>query len=59
MRPIKPEMKFIKKLKKKIFQMKMNMANSNKTPEWNLKELDMALAKLKTNNSRDFEGLSN
>ena len=39
--------------------MKMNMANSNKTPEWNLKELDMALAKLKTNKSRDFEGLSN
>ena len=59
MRPVKTEMKPLMKMKSKIFQMKMKLASINKSPEWSLKDLDKALAKLKNNKSRDFEGYSN
>ena len=59
MRPMKIEMKPIMKMKKKIFAMKMKLASRKKLPDWSISDLDKALAKLKTNKSRDFEGYSN
>ena len=58
-RPAKTELKHLMILKKKISNMKLKLASFNKTPDWNIKDLDKALAKLKNNKSRDFEGLSN
>ena len=59
MRPVKPEMKPLMMMKKKIFEMKMKLASNKKSPEWSIKDLDNALTKLKNNKSRDFEGYSN
>ena len=58
-RPMKDDMKHLMTTKKKILKMKMKLASENKTPEWTLKDLDNALAKLKSNKSRDFEGFCN
>ena len=37
----------------------MQLASLKKSPEWSLNDLDKALAKLKMNKSRDFEGYTN
>ena len=37
----------------------MTLAESNECSEWTIENLDAALAKLKRNKSRDFEGLAN
>ena len=37
----------------------MSQLTEKKTPEWTMKNLDVALAKLKNKKSRDFEGYSN
>ena len=58
-RPIRPDMKELMEKRQNIFQYKLKIAKNNKSPEWNMKDLDIALAKLKNNKSRDFEGLSN
>ena len=58
-RPMKEDMKHLKMTKEKILKMKMILASCNKTPEWTPKDLDNALAKLKNNKSRDFEGFCN
>ena len=39
--------------------MKMKLAESRKSPEWTMKDLEKALADLKNNKSRDFEGFIN
>ena len=58
-RPMKPEMTQIMMTKKKLFNMKLKLANNNKSPEWSLRDLEKALDNLKNNKSRDFEGFSN
>ena len=58
-RPMKIEMKSIMIEKQKIFNMKINLAINNKSPDWSLKELEQALDNLKNNKSRDCEGFSN
>ena len=58
-RPVKTEMKDIMIIKQKILRSKMKLASCNKTPDWTIKDLNIALRKLKNNKSRDFEGLSN
>ena len=59
MRPAKVELEHLMIIKKKILKTKMKLASFNKTPDWNRQDLDKALAKLKNNKSRDFEGFSN
>ena len=39
--------------------MKMKLAEANSSNEWRMEDLEKALAHLKTNKSRDFEGLIN
>ena len=39
--------------------MKMKLAESVSTPDWQMKDLDRALSNLKNNKSRDFEGYIN
>lgn len=39
--------------------MKMKLAESNSSPDWNMKDLERALRNLKNNKSRDFEGYIN
>ena len=56
---MKEDMKHLKTTKEKILKMKMILASCNETPEWTPKDLDNALAKLKNNKSRDFEGFCN
>ena len=52
-------MKSMKKRKKRIFQLKMNLAEGRESPEWTMENLDEALSNLKNNKSRDYEGLIN
>jgi hypothetical protein len=42
-----------------IFKLKMKLARSRKSPKWKMKDLEKALADLKNEKSRDFEGYSN
>ena len=58
-RPVRQEFKSTKLRRKKIFQMKMRVANSNKTDPWTMRDLERALSDLKNNKSRDFEGYIN
>jgi hypothetical protein len=49
----------MKKRKNVILKMKMKIAKGKKSPMWTMKDLDKALADLKNNKSRDFEGFIN
>ena len=58
-RPMRPDLIKMKERKKIIFKMKMKLAESVSTPDWQMKDLDRALSNLKNNKSRDFEGYIN
>ena len=59
-RPIRPDLKMIlKKNRKFIFEKKLELAQSKESAEWTMQNLDLALSKLKTKKSRDFEGYAN
>jgi hypothetical protein len=58
-RPVRPDLMKMKKRKKIIFEMKMKLAESTSTPDWQMKDIDRALSNLKNNKSRDFEGYIN
>ena len=58
-RPVRPDMKKMKIRKQKIFKLKMRLAESRRSPDWTMKNLDDALARLKNNKSRDNDGLIN
>ena len=54
-RPVRPDLRGMRKRKKTIFKMKMKLAKSNPSIEWKMEDLDQALRDLKNNKSRDFE----
>ena len=58
-RPIRPDLKETKQRRQKIFKMKMKIAEDNRGKDWTMKDLDKALADLKNDKSRDFEGYIN
>ena len=58
-RPIRPDFLEIEERKKLIFDLKMKYAESVKSPEWTMSDLDKALQDLKRDKSRDYEGLVN
>ena len=58
-RPIRPDLKDMDERKNKIFDMKLKIAEDNPSQDWNMGDLEKALADLKNNKSRDFEGLIN
>ena len=45
--------------RKFIFEKKLELAQSKESAEWTMQNLDLALSKLKTKKSRDFEGYAN
>ena len=59
LRPIRPDLKSMKARKRNIFKMKLKLACSRKSSMWTMKDLEKALADLKNNKSRDFEGFIN
>ena len=58
-RPVRPDLLEFEGRKKMIFKMKMKLAESTKSPEWTMSDLDRALRDLKRNKSRDNEGFIN
>ena len=58
-RPIRPDMKSMKMRKKRIFQLKMKLAERTQSLEWTMQDLDEALKQLKNNKSRDNDGFIN
>ena len=58
-RPIRPDLKMLLGKRKFIFEKKLELAQSKESAEWTMQNLDLALSKLKTKKSRDFEGYAN
>ena len=58
-RPARSEFLPTRQRRKRIFDIKMRLAQLRKTPPWTMKDLESALCDLKRNKSRDFEGLMN
>ena len=58
-RPPRPDMAEILIKREKIFQKQLKLAQEIKSPEWTIGNLEIALAKLKNNKSRDYEGYCN
>ena len=58
-RPIRPDLENLEKRKKILFQSKIKVASRNKSKLWDMSGMDKALKDLKSNRSRDPEGLIN
>ena len=58
-RPARPDFKNSENRKKSIFKLKLKLASGNKSKLWTKSDLEEALRSLKTNRSRDPEGLIN
>ena len=58
-RPRRPDLLSLEERRKKIFEIKMKLAEANESKEWEMKDLDQAIRDLKNNKSRDNEGLIN
>ena len=58
-KPMKETLSHIKDAKEILSEKLMEIARRNKTPPWNMKELDAALKHLKEDKSRDPEGIAN
>ena len=58
-RPLRPDLQNIKQRRKLIFQTRLNQAIKNKSPDWNISEINFVLSNLKNNISRDHEGFLN
>ena len=58
-RPVRPDLKIMMKRKRRIFKIKIKLAQANQSSEWSMSDLERALANLKNNKSRDSEGLIN
>ena len=56
---MRPDLVALKKRRKKIFTMKMKLAQRRNSPDWTMDDLDLALSNLKNNKSRDPEGYAN
>ena len=57
-RPNHPNLTNIKELKKKDFEVKLEQAKKNKSPDWTMVELEQVLNKIDMNKSRDPYGLN-
>ena len=59
LRPMRPDMEFIKRRKNEIFQAKLLLSETREVPDWTIKDLNEALANLKNGKARDYEGFAN
>ena len=57
--PVRPDLKQMKLRKNRIFQLKLKLAESKKSPEWTMADLNKVLSRLKNNKSRDYQGYIN
>ena len=57
-RPYHPNFNDIKMIKEEAFEVKLNQAKLNKSPDWNTKDVDIVLKNINQNKSRDPEGLN-
>ena len=57
--PMKKHLEHIKDAKEKLCEKIMKVASKNRTPPWNMKDLDVVLKHLKKQKSRDPYGLAN
>ena len=55
-RPVKSDIKELKRLKEELFDIRLSLANSNKSVPWSLNDLEMVLKSLKPGKSRDPNG---
>ena len=58
-RPMRPDLLSLRKRRKRIFKLKLKLAQSRQTPDWKMSDLHLALSNLKLNKSRDPEGYLN
>ena len=58
-RPVRNDISELEDRKKAIFEIKMKIAESNKSKKWTMLDLEEALGDLKNNKARDDEGLLN
>ena len=58
-RPMRPDLLALKKRRQKIFQMKIKLAQKNRSPDWTESDMEKALSDLKNNKSRDPQGYIN
>ena len=56
-RPVRPGFEEILDLQEKLFNLRLELAKSNKSTPWTMKDLEKALKKLKSGKCRDPEGL--
>ena len=59
LRPMRPDMEFIKRRKNEIFQAKLLLSETKEVPDWTIKDLNEALANLKNGKARDYNGFAN
>ena len=55
-RPEHPDMKHIFEVKKEVFEAKMKEAMDNKSPDWNMCDLEDVLKHIGLNKARDPDG---
>ena len=58
-RPLRPDLRHLDRRRRRIFRMKMKIAEATSSKLWTMSDLEAALRDLKTNKSRDPEGLIN
>ena len=58
-RPARPDLENLENRKTKLFKLKLKLASKTRSKLWTKSDLDEALRSLKTNRSRDPEGLIN
>ena len=58
-RPARPDLENLENRKTKLFKLKLKLASQTRSKLWTKSDLDEALRSLKTNRSRDPEGLIN
>ena len=58
-RKIIPGLKYLKQIHEELFQLRLEKARLNKSPDWSMKDLDKVLSNLKTGKAIDPTGLVN
>ena len=59
MRPVRPDLEELGGRKRRIFEMKLKLAEAKSSKMWTMSDLETALGDLKKNKSRDNDGLIN
>ena len=58
-RPVRPDLIGMQSIRKRIFEIKMILSKRKASKKWKMSDLELALAQLKNNKSRDNDGFIN